>query len=63
MGVKVGVGAGVSVGGCVSVGANVCAGVAVQANAISTTMDSRTCMTGFGRLLIFCISIIVNLKT
>ncbi len=39
------------------------AGVAVQANAISTTMDSRTCMTGFGRLLIFCISIIVNLKT
>ena len=57
MGVKVGVGAGVSVG------ANVCAGVAVQAKAISTTMDSRTCMTGFGRLLIFCISIIVNLKT
>jgi len=39
------------------------AGAAVQANAISTTMDSRTCMTGFGRLLIFCISIIVNLKT
>jgi len=37
MGVKVGVGAGVSVG------ANVCAGVAVQAKAISTPMDSRTC--------------------
>ena len=37
MGVKVGVGAGVSVE------ASVCAGVAVQANAISTPMDSRTC--------------------
>ena len=37
MGVRVGVGAGVSVG------ASVCAGVAVHANAISTTMDSRTC--------------------
>jgi hypothetical protein len=36
MGVRVGVGAGVSVG------ASVRAGVAVQANAISTPMDSRT---------------------